>query len=185
MDFALTLVAALWLAAAAPLLLRVRSEYARDGVLGQVTVGMVWLYYGVLLALIIATAVAETWDLGLPSAASLWLGLPLVAIGAAIDIAGVISMGSLARMNGTCPDQLVTSGAFRYSRNPQNVGIGIAAFGVGLLGDSGLALALAVAVIAVFRVYLVFEEAHLERTFGAEYTDYERRVPRFLGIPGR
>lgn len=37
------------------------------------------------------------------------------------------------------PDRLITGGAFRVSRNPQNVGIGVAMAGVALLGDSWIA----------------------------------------------
>lgn len=186
MDSALPIFACIVLIASAPpLLLRVRQEYARDVALSQFTVWSVWLYYVALLALIVLAAITGRWELGLPSPASLVFGVALVATGAAIDLAGVVSMGSFARMNGTRPDRLITAGAFSYSRNPQNVGIGIAAIGVSLIGDSGLALAVVAWSAVVFRIYLVFEEAHLGRTFGRQYADYQRRVPRYLGAFGR
>ena len=130
-------------------------------------------------------AVSAAWELGIPSAPALGLGLPLLALGVAIDIAGIVSMGSLARMNGTEPDRLITGGAFRYSCNPQNVGIGLEGFGVALLGDAGLALALVAAGFVVFPIYLGFEEQHLERPFGEEYAECKRLVPRFIGIRAR
>lgn len=185
MGVALLIVAVLWALASVPLLARVRREYRRDVELSQATVWAVWIFYGLLVALVVVAAVAGTWELGLPSALSLALGIPLLALGVAIDLAGILSMGSLARMNGTQPDRLITGGAFRYSRNPQNLGIGMAGIGAAMLGDSGLSLVLAIAGIIVFRIYLGFEEEHLERTFGEEYVDYKRRTPRFAGIPVR
>ncbi len=185
MEVALLIAAVLWALASVPLLARVRREYRRDVELSQTTVWAVWIFYGLLATLVVVAAVAGTWELGLPSLLSLALGIPLLVAGAAIDLAGIVSMGSLARMNGTQPDRLITEGAFRYSRNPQNLGIGLAGIATALLGDSGLSLVLAVAGIVVFRVYLCFEEKHLARTFGEEYTDYKRRTPRFAGIPAR
>lgn len=183
MGVALLIVAVLWGVASVSLLARVRCEYRRDVELSQATVWAVWIFYGLLVALVVIAAVAGTWELGLPSVLSLALGIPLLALGVAIDLAGILSMGSLARMNGTQPDRLITGGAFRYSRNPQNLGIGMAGIGAVMLGNSGLSLVLAVAGIIVFRIYLGFEEEHLERTFGEEYVDYKRRTPRFAGIP--
>lgn len=126
-----------------------------------------------------------SWSLGLDSTAPLIVGVALAGLGLVIDLAGVISMGSLARMNGQDPDRLITEGAFRFSRNPQNVGIAIAGVGVALLGDSGLALALVAASIVVFRIYLVFEEAHLELVFGEEFRRYKAETPRWLGTASR
>lgn len=185
MDVALLVAAVLWAIASVPLLARVRREYRRNVELSETTVWAVWIFYGLLVALVVVAAVAGAWELGLPSALSLVPGVPLLVLGVAIDLAGILSMGSLARMNGTQPDRLITGGAFRYSRNPQNLGVGLAGIGTAVLGDSGLSLALAVAGLVVFRIYLGLEEEHLERTFGEEYADYKRRTPRFAGIrPG-
>ena len=171
----------IWLAGAPVIVHRVKQEYERDGAISDSTVWAVWLSYGLLAGAVIAAAAFGVWPLGLGSTASLALGLPMLAIGIAIDAAGVASMGSLARMNGQDADRLITEGAFRYSRNPQNVGIVIAGIGVALLGDSGLALSLVLASIVVFRIYLVFEERHLERIFGEEFRRYKGRTPRWLG----
>lgn len=171
----------IWLVGTPVILRRVKGEYEGRGRLSDQTVWAVWFSYGLLAAAVIAAAAFGTWALGISTAASLAIGLPLLVVGIAIDLAGVIAMGSLARMNGQDPDRLITEGAFRYSRNPQNVGIAIAGVGVALLGDSGLALALVAASIAVFRIYLVFEEAHLERVFGEEFRRYRAETPRWLG----
>lgn len=180
-DLTILTAGLIWLVGTPVILRRVRLDYEQDGVIADPTVWAVWLSYGLLAAAVIAAAAFGTWALGISWVASLAIGLPLLVVGIAIDVAGVISMDSLARMNGQDPDRLITEGAFRYSRNPQNVGIGIAGVGLALLGDSGLALALVVVSIAVFRAYLVFEEQHLERVFGEEFRRYNQRTPRWLG----
>ena len=185
MDGGLLIAAGVWAATAVPLLARVRREYRREVTLSSSTVWAVWSFYGLLVALVVVAAASGVWDLRIPSALSIGVGLPLVAIGVVIETAGIVSMGSLARMNGTEPDRLITGGAFRYSRNPQNAGIVLAGIGAALLGDSGLALTLVAAGAIVFNIYLVFEEEHLERTFGEEYAEYKGRTPRFIGMPAR
>ena len=181
MDLTILTAGVIWLVGTSVILRRVRLDYEQEGVIADATVWAVWLSYALLAAAVIAAAALGTWALGISSLASLAIGLPLIFVGIVIDLAGVVSMGSLARMNGQEPDRLITEGAFRYSRNPQNVGIGMAGIGLALLGDSGLALALVVVSIVVFRAYLVVEEQHLERVFGEEFRRYKQRTPRWLG----
>ena len=79
------------------------------------------------------------------------------------------------------PRHLVTTGLYRYSRNPMYVSVVLILIGWTLAFDSkglrGYTLIVAVAFVA--RVIL-FEEPWLARTHGAEWTDYVRRVRRWL-----
>jgi protein-S-isoprenylcysteine O-methyltransferase Ste14 len=80
------------------------------------------------------------------------------------------------------PQTLVTSGPFRYVRNPIVVGVFSCLFGVGLLLHSpSLVFLWLPAFFLLNAIELKYvEEPELKRRFGESYESYRRRVPRFL-----
>ena len=82
------------------------------------------------------------------------------------------------------PIELVSSGPYRYSRNPMVAGGFLA-----LVGEAGIYQSPSLAVIAVLfavilYVYIIyFEEPVLKVRFGARYETYINTVPRFLPNP--
>jgi len=77
--------------------------------------------------------------------------------------------------------RLVTSGIYRWTRNPMYVGMALIYAGVAILFDSHLALLFLIPVLALVRYYVIArEEAYLERTFGDEYVAYKARVRRWI-----
>ena len=77
--------------------------------------------------------------------------------------------------------RLVTSGMYRFSRNPMYLGATLILLAIGLYFDDGLALL----PVPLFAVYLNFfqiipEERALDRLFGEEYRDYKKRVRRWI-----
>lgn len=184
MSALLAILAGVSIVASVPLVARVKLEYERDSVLSPATVIAVWVVYVVIAAVAIAAAITGTWDLGIERAVALPAGLALAAAGLALVAWGLVSMASLRRMSGMMPDELIIEGAFRYSRNPQNVGLVATMLGAGIAGSSGLTLAIAIAFSVVLRIYLVYEEHHLERLFGDRYVRYKARTSRVLGLAG-
>lgn len=79
------------------------------------------------------------------------------------------------------PRHLVTSGLYRYSRNPMYVSVVVILLGWAVAFDvRGLrGYTLIVAVAFVVRV-MAFEEPWLARTHGAAWDDYVRRVRRWM-----
>jgi protein-S-isoprenylcysteine O-methyltransferase Ste14 len=76
---------------------------------------------------------------------------------------------------------LVTSGPFRYSRNPIYLSDWFVYAGAMLLLKTAWPLLLAPLVFLLMRyLVIVHEETHLEARFGAEYHDYKMRVRRWL-----
>ena len=77
--------------------------------------------------------------------------------------------------------QLVTSGIYRFSRNP--IYLGFLLMVIGLPLNSGLYWGFVLApfyVIVMNRLIIQHEERYLERKFGKTYTGYMSRVRRWL-----
>ena len=76
---------------------------------------------------------------------------------------------------------LITTGSYRWSRNPMYAGLAIAYLGGSLLVGSWWPVALWPAVIyAVTRLVIRPEERYLTERFGQTYADYRGRVRRWL-----
>jgi protein-S-isoprenylcysteine O-methyltransferase Ste14 len=76
---------------------------------------------------------------------------------------------------------LVTTGAYRWSRNPMYTGLAIAYLGGALLVGSWWPVAVWPLVIAaVRRLVIAPEEQYLSERFGQPYADYRARVRRWL-----
>ncbi|WP_419905485.1 methyltransferase family protein [Kiloniella sp.] len=79
------------------------------------------------------------------------------------------------------PDQLVTSGLFKYSRNPMYLGFAISTFGVGLyLGSLSPFLVVVLFIVVADRWYIAFEEKVMADIFGDAYDDYKKAVRRWV-----
>jgi protein-S-isoprenylcysteine O-methyltransferase Ste14 len=76
---------------------------------------------------------------------------------------------------------LVTTGPFRFTRNPLYVGATLIYVGIAVAARSLWALALLLVVLAVMQRGVIEREEHyLERKFGADYVRYKERVRRWV-----
>jgi protein-S-isoprenylcysteine O-methyltransferase Ste14 len=81
----------------------------------------------------------------------------------------------------TQPTTLVTSGPFRFTRNPIYLGLFIILLSfVFWFGSLPILVAPLLFLLVMNFYYLPFEEAKLETTFGESYTNYRQRVRRWL-----
>lgn len=161
----------------------VRREYRTAEILSPLTVAAVWALYALHAAVLAVGSWHGLWPIPVPRPLSLSVGGTLTVAGLVFALAGTAEFRSFRRMSGMLSNRLVTSGPYRWSRNPQNVGWGAAFVGAALLGRSGFALLLASVFWAMFLAYLPEEEAYLERIFGEEYRRYVASTPRLLGFP--
>ncbi|MEC4684178.1 MAG: isoprenylcysteine carboxylmethyltransferase family protein [Nitrospirota bacterium] len=111
-------------------------------------------------------------------------GLILFVIGAIILPMGMIEFRSLRRSTGQDISKLITTGIYRWSRNPQFVGWFFMLFGISLAGRSGLAFALTgVFAIVIYLYTILLAEPYLESLYGEEYRLFKLRTARWIGIP--
>ena len=76
---------------------------------------------------------------------------------------------------------LVVTGFYRYVRNPMYVGVSATVFGQGLFfGDARLLIYGFFVCLAFYLFVLGYEEPKLKRTFGEEYLEFCRNVPRWI-----
>ena len=166
-------------------LVMVNRDYAHRDKLSKATSLVVWIAYFLHLCVLVVAAAMSMWPLPVPGVVGIPLGVVLMAGGACMFGAGVWSMHTLSRMSGRDTSKLITSGVYRWIRNPQNVGWVLFILGVALVSRSGLAMGLSVLFWGVFVIYAPMEERYLERVFDKAYRDYRRRSHRYFGMPAR
>lgn len=108
------------------------------------------------------------------------LGVPLALAGLGITVYGYFDLG-IDNTYGS-DDGLVTSGLYRYSRNPQYVASILAFLGLGVAAASVPVALLCGFAVGVYVLLPLAEEPWLERTYGASYRRYKQRTPRFLSL---
>lgn len=76
---------------------------------------------------------------------------------------------------------LVTSGFFRFTRNPMYLGMFLMLFGVAfLLGNLSALLPLLLFILVIRYNFVLGEERFLEAAFGQQYLNYKSEVRRWL-----
>ncbi len=76
---------------------------------------------------------------------------------------------------------IITTGPFRFSRNPSYLVLTLLCVGIGIVADSIWILGLLIPAIVVMHYgVIVREERYLENKFGEEYLRYKRSVRRWL-----
>lgn len=162
---------------------RLRAEYRMRKEPSLMTVGMVWALYSIHFFLVFIAAVYSAWPFPLPLPFSLGGGLLLMTVGMIIYLASVVAFGSMKRLSGLDSTQLITSGIYRWSRNPQYAGWMLFLVGIALLRTSAMVLLLAAFYWVSFMMYLPSEEALLEHIYGDAYREYRATTHRYFGPP--
>ena len=79
------------------------------------------------------------------------------------------------------PTVLVTSGPYRYTRNPGYLGLAVIQVGIAVLADSVLILLMTIPAIVVMTQFVIRrEEAKLQHAFGDDYSRYRASVRRWI-----
>jgi protein-S-isoprenylcysteine O-methyltransferase Ste14 len=98
-------------------------------------------------------------------------------------LSAVVSM----RRAGTSPNPnqpttaIVTTGPFRYTRNPIYLGFTLICVGIAIAANNlWVLLPLLVVVVLMTRIVIPSEELYLKGKFGSAYTGYIARVRRWL-----
>lgn len=112
-----------------------------------------------------------------------YLGIPIV--GLALVIGGEAFFGFIKAGTPVIPFErstvLVTSGSFRFTRNPMYLGMVLILLGVAVLfGTVGPLLPIPLFIWVIQSRFIVGEENFLEELFGEQFLAYKRKVRRWL-----
>jgi protein-S-isoprenylcysteine O-methyltransferase Ste14 len=141
------------------------------------------IFAGVLALALIADVIFAGPGFGLPATARIAIGLALLACGLVIGFSAIT--GFRAADTDVRPwkssTSLVTSGFYRYTRNPMYLGMALIYAGLSLIADSVLALVCLLPLLVIINYAVIRREEHyLEVTFGQPYRDYKARVRRWI-----
>jgi protein-S-isoprenylcysteine O-methyltransferase Ste14 len=117
------------------------------------------------------------------TAGALWTGLAVVAIGMAIAIWGRRTMRAAGtNINPSLPAlAIVTTGPFRYSRNPLYLALTLLFLGLTLAFNTWWGIVILVPLVILMHVGVVLrEERYLDQRFGETYRLYRSNVRRYL-----
>lgn len=123
----------------------------------------------------------STWTIPIDPRVALATGGLIAVVGASLYLAARIEFRSFRRTWGLENDRLVTTGIYRFSRNPQTLGALLFLVGAGLAGRSLVAALLVTLLWVASLIWLPVEEKVLEHLFGDPYRRYRDTVPRTVG----
>jgi len=137
-----------------------------------------WTLFRTLnVATITSAIIAESGFLKLPEIVR-FVGFVVLFGATALYVSACFALG---RRNTYCDrERLVTSGIYRWTRNPQYASVIPVFVGLAIAADSGSTYILASSLITVYVLMALVEEPWLEDAYGEQYGRYCRRVPRFF-----
>ena len=162
---------------------RVEQDYEQKERLSRRSSALVWVLYLAHTRLTVSASLRTSRPLPVNRKTAIALGASAALSGMALSAAAIREFSSFRQMSALKTGRLVKTGPYRYSRNPQVVGWGLALLGAAVLGRSAKALMLVGFYVLIHQLHAPTEERHLERTFGDKYRRYSSEVPRFLGLP--
>jgi protein-S-isoprenylcysteine O-methyltransferase Ste14 len=119
-----------------------------------------------------------------PGLPIVWLAVGFIIIGIALASTAFMLFrreGTETNPTSTTNRMLVTSGPFRFTRNPMYLGLMVAALGVAFwIGAWPMFLAPGAIFATANWVHVPFEEAKMRRQFGEAFDVYTRKVRRWI-----
>lgn len=137
-----------------------------------------------LVMILVGFALEQLWPLTIGVGQWSWLIGPIVAASAiVVFIWAVLTMqrGGGSIPTGEPTEAILSSGPYRFSRNPIYLSMVMLLIGIGFWAASFWFLLLAVIAVLLFNWCVISrEEIYLERKFDEEYLSYKSRVRRWL-----
>ena len=110
---------------------------------------------------------------------TIWLysGLLVFVFGIILTIVAVVNFATSPK------DKVITTGLYRYTRNPMEIGVLLMQIGLGITCSSWLYLLLVGVLMILLHTNSSAEERFCLYRYGDSYREYMNRTPRWIGIP--
>ena len=136
------------------------------------------LTYAVFLPMVVSWVYAVFLPLQL---GTIWLysGLIICLFGMIFTIVAILNFATSPK------DKVITTGLYRFTRNPTYIGMILMQIGLGIACSSWLYLLLTVALMILLNANLSAEERYCLYRYGDDYRKYKNNTPRWIGIPNQ
>lgn len=113
-----------------------------------------------------------------------WAGIGMGLLGVLIFIAAMATMRNNWRAGIPAKDktELVTTGIYRFSRNPAFFGFDLVYLGLLLAFFNPVHLIFALFAVGMLHLQILQEEAFLAKSFGKKYMEYKAKTGRYFRI---
>jgi protein-S-isoprenylcysteine O-methyltransferase Ste14 len=109
-----------------------------------------------------------------------YAGYGLMVLGAILCAWPIVAFRSSLKVVGMDTNRLVTTGPYRFSRNPQYIFYSLVLIGYAMTGRSWLAFASFGMYWMIVHPIILIEEKHLEQVYGEAYRQYKKTTRRYL-----
>ena len=166
---------------ATPLLLRkIHSTYTKGEVSG-ISILFSYIFFSLFIMTILNAALYTRWVFAPDNLLFKVFGYVLMSTGIIIIFEAFFEFRSFKRIHGLKADKVISTGVYRFSRNPQYLATFLFIIGFSLLYRSIISFILTPIFIIIVDIFFVSgEEKYLEKSLGDEYLQYKERVRRWL-----
>lgn len=136
-------------------------------------------------AIVPVEAASILWNLRMWEQTALrWIGIGMGFAGVLVFITAMAAMGDNWRAGIPAKDktELVTTGIYRFSRNPAFLGFDLVYVGLLLAFFNPIHLIFALFAAGMLHLQILQEEAFLMETFGKDYLEYKGKTGRYFWL---
>lgn len=143
--------------------------------LSSLSWAIVWFFHSLL-----GKSFVESWSWKAP----VWIhiaGIIVTGLGVTVFVTAMVHMRSSWRVgiDKSTATELVTTGIYRYSRNPAFLGFDFMFIGLFLMYPGAITLIVMLWNLISFHCLILQEEKHLNQAFGTAYGKYAEKTPRY------
>ncbi len=126
-----------------------------------------WILDALWISIVGVSALYGVWSISINPMIGVIGGLVLIIVGVLLLTLGALEFRSIRRVSGIEASRLITTGIYKWSRNPQFLGFFLILLGISLIGTSGYALYMAIHAIASSHIFIVkIEKPYLGNIWG-------------------